>query len=259
MQKLQFVRESVTVARVDPGVSQMGQEREEMRNVLKSLVVAAAVFTAASAAHAGMILYPMQSGGGLTITNITETNNTVADSYYGAPTFNGVTLAFPITGTLPFASTSSGAGDSDLLDVKLSFDVSGTSSVPVSAFLSEVGDYFSTGTGTGGDGVSIMIFGPSNTLLASGTSTFLAPPSTASTIWQDSLSVNGGGVASSFHVVIDNVLHTASLAAADSAAIDKTSLSVVLGGGGVGNLPEPASLGVLGLGALTLVGRRRKA
>ena len=54
-----------------------------MRNVLKSLVVATAVFTAASAAHAGMILYPMQTSGPLQVSNITETNNTTSDSYYG--------------------------------------------------------------------------------------------------------------------------------------------------------------------------------
>ena len=160
-----------------------------MRNVLKSLVAVTAVFTAASAVRAGIIHYTDQSSGGISVTNITETNDSVANSYYGSPTLVGSELSFsPISGSALFKASSTGANDSDLLDVRLSFDVSAQSSIPAAAFLSEVGDYFGSGVGgVGGDGASILVFNSTNALIASGTAVYNVPVGTTSTIWTNSV------------------------------------------------------------------------
>jgi hypothetical protein len=233
-----------------------------MRNVLTSLVAVTAVVTVASAARAGIMHYADQTSGTLSVTHITETNDTPADWYYGAPILNGTQLNFPITGTLPFKADASGPNGSDILDVKLSFDVTSQGALPVAAFLSEVGDYVASGTAgsAGGDTASILIFGPNNSLLASATGAYNAPPGTTAAIWQNNFPVIGSGTATTFHVVIDNVLHSAAVGPLDFALIEKKAVSINLGSGsGAPPSPEPASLGVLALGGMALLTRRRKA
>ena len=233
-------------------------------------LAAAAVVAVASSAQASIIHYATLSNGGITVSNITETNGNGsgtfnygdpgAPSYYGPGSLSSGTINFPITGTLPFSSTSSGVNDSDVLDVKLSFDVSSQSAMPVAAFLSEVGDYFASGTGTGGDDASLLIFSPGGTLLASGTGVYAAPALTTAAIWSNTVGATGAGIAPSFHIVIDNLLHTASIAPTDFASIEKKGVTINLGtgtGGGPGT-PEPASLGLLALGGMALVARRRR-
>ena len=236
------------------------------------ILAAASSVAVATGAKASIIHYAPLSSGGISVTNITETNdhdsNTYnygdpgAPSYYGPGTLTGGgvlgSLNFPIAGTLPFVSSSSGPADSDILGVKLSFDVTSQAPMALVDFVSEVGDYFASGGGTGGDSASILIFGTNGALLASGTGTYTAPPGTTAAIWTDgALASKPGATATAFHVVIDNVLHTAAPAAADFAYIEKKGVTVTLGGGGA--TPEPASLGVLALGALALINRRRNA
>jgi hypothetical protein len=245
-----------------------------MSTLLRSAVVlaAAATLAAASSTKASIINYPLPlSAGGISITNVTETNSNGsnvytfgdagAPSYYGQPTFTGTALSFPITGTLPFVSSASGPADSDILGVKLSFDVTAPAGIEVAAFVSEVGDYFGSAGGVGGDSTSILIFDSSSNLLAGGTGSFTAPAGTTDTVWTDSAVAVEAAVATSFHVVVDNVLHTAAPATTDFAFIEKKGVQIDIGTGrgGAPGTPEPASLGVLGLGAVALLNRRRKA
>ena len=237
------------------------------------ILAAASSVAVATGAKASIIHYAPLSSGGISVTNITETNdhdsNTYnygdpgAPSYYGPGALSGSTLNFPIAGTLsilvPFVSSSSGPADSDILGVKLSFDVTSQTPMALVDFVSEVGDYFAAGGGSGGDSASILIFGTNGALLASGTGTYAAPAGTTAAIWTNSALASGTGTISAFHVVIDNVLYTAAPAAADFAYIEKKGLTVTLGGGGGPATPEPASLGVLALGALALINRRRNA
>jgi hypothetical protein len=244
-----------------------------MLTSLRSIVVlaAAATLAAATSANASIIHYANVSGGVLSITNITETNDNGsgvfnygdagAPSYYGPASLNAstLTLSLPITGTLPFASSATGPDGSDILGVKLAFDLTSTVPIPVAAFVTEVGDYFASGGGIGGDDSSILIFDSSSDLLASGTGAYNPAAGTTSAVWTDTAGATGNGLATSFHVVIDNVLHTAAPAPTDFAFIEKKALTISIGTGGSPGTPEPASLGVLGLGALALINRRRKA
>jgi len=74
------------------------------------------------------------------------------------------------------------------------------------------------------------------------------------------------GQYTAYKISIDNVLIAQALAPSPNsqgdAAIYKKDFSLLLttdGSGGGGNIPEPASLGVLALGSLALLARRRKA
>jgi hypothetical protein len=240
------------------------------------LAVAAAV-AIVSSASASIIHYPTVTSGGLTVSNITETNgngssvynygDAGAPSYYGPATLTGTSLNFPITGTIPFSSSSSGPNASSLLGVKLAFDVTSTVPLSVVAFLSEVGDFMGGGGGSGGDDSSILIFDQSGNLITS--STGVSTPSTPFTtgsadttlVWSSSAVATSSVLASSFHIVIDNLLHTSSPSVTSYAAVDKKELDVNIGTltrGGLGT-PEPASLGLVGLGAISLIARRRRS
>jgi len=245
------------------------------KSVLGAAILVAAV-SVASQAKASIILYPTLSADGITLSNITETNangsgtynygDPGAPSYYGPGTFDGSIFNIPITGTLPFAA-SAGANDSDLLGVKLSFDVTSQSPLLAAAFLSEIGDFFAGGGGSGGIDNSIFVFSSNGTPLASNVGTVEAPlPFTSGTtdtdmIWTATAGASGNVLATTFHVVIDNDLHAAgSTNPASFAFIEKKGITIDIGTGSGGgpNTPEPATLGVLSLGALTLIARRRR-
>jgi hypothetical protein len=79
-------------------------------------------------------------------------------------------------------------------------------------------------------------------------------------VWSSTAGASGNTVLPTFHVVIDNLLHTASPATTSFAFIEKKELNIDLGTGTGGSpgTPEPASLGLLGLGAVALISRRRR-
>jgi PEP-CTERM motif len=254
-----------------------GEIMKRTTGILAVAVVAALTAISVRPAAASIIHYANVSAGGVTISNITEINSSSdpTASYYGAPTFNGSTLVFlspssPNPASEPFevAATVSTSAD---LSAKLEFQVTAAAGLNPSAFLSEFGLFSGVGTGfatvsqyvtiTDTNGNQLLDSG-GNPAVGLGSNSFVAAPGSATTIlsWTGGAGAAAVGTATTFDVIIDNDLVAGAPLPASSAEVEKKGLSITIGQGGTRPpTPEPASLGLLGAGAVALIARRRKA
>ena len=251
--------------------------RLEMGAAALSMAAVVAFSTQASAAP---INYGDFAGVTVMFTDVTEDSGTDPTPLFGAPTVSGDSLDFnPVS----FNSTSSGAAGTDITDGTLTMMLMSTPGNFIDEIeFDEAGDFTLTGLSgeafasvtatffldiTEVDGVAInpvnistaMVFTPSNgdwSLSADG------PGPLVNGTWSGMVNVDITQAlidnnipyvvgATKVSVTFDNTLTTLS-EAGTSAFIAKKDV----GGIGITVTPEPASLGLLTLGALAIMGRR---
>jgi hypothetical protein len=237
-------------------------------------IVALAVGTLVSAAHASLVGYSNVSSNGITISAIQEDNNdNFTSGHYGQPVFSNGVLSFPSLNQF-FASANGGptAASSDLLRAKLSFKVTMPVATATLFNLSEGGIFQGYGGGNGSviAGVVVTDVNGNPITVTPSTSTvvpqipFLSSPTGPATTftWTGTLNPTASSALVTYTVELDNDLTaTAPINPGTSFAyLDKKTLTITFpGGGGQPPIPEPASLGVLLLGSATLLNRRRRA
>lgn len=245
-----------------------------MKFSMKMAAVAAMAgigFSAAQAMAAPVTInYSSVTSNGITISGISE-NDSDGFAHYGQPVFSNGVLTFP--GLSQFLATAHGGGTaaSSDLDAKLTFTVTLPNATTNLFNLNEQGDF----AAYGGGNASILLAGIATTgsnplpLGASGTGTvdhvlpfFVATPTQSGFNWVGTLNPVSSSAVSTFTFTLDNDLTASAPIAAPPGSfsdIEKKSLIITFPGGGTPPSPEPASLGMLALGSLALLGRRRKA
>jgi len=254
-----------------------------MLNFSKSTlaVMAAVLAAAASSANAAIVF----TGGNATIVSDTGDRHTVASTLpvpvdyttpltglYGTPTVTEPTgvIKFNFTSlSSQFRATASSAlynaSESVDIDGKLVLLVHFNTPTTLSASLYEDGLYSTTNGGSFqilGGGVAIEAVNPPPLETHSGTFTSTA----ANGGWTATTAISGfTGAYTDYQITIDNNLlalapkPTGDAGGVSTADIYKKDFILTLNpNGGSGRTPEPASIGVIALGGLGLLARRRK-
>jgi hypothetical protein len=236
-------------------------------------IVALAVGTLVSAAHASLVGYSNVSSNGITISAIQEDNNdNFAPGHYGQPVFTNGVLSFPSINQFFATATGGVTPSSDLLRAKLSFKVT----MPVATAnlfnLSEGGLFQGFGGGNASVIAGVVITDANGTVLnvTPSTSTvvpqipFISPPTGPATsfTWSGTLNPTASSALVTYIVELDNDLTATAPVNPNTsfAYLDKKTLTITFpGSGGQPPIPEPASLGVMILGSAALLTRRRRA
>ena len=185
---------------------------------------------------------------------------------YGGGGANGIALTFtPTSDFIAFASNSSG-GKTQTMDGKLDLLITFATPVHMTTNIFEDGIWSTTGIGTK-DVTGGVVVSEANDIIPTEShgSIFGAENYNASGTWSLFNQVSGfAGAFTTYKVSIDNTLIVEALASAtsSSAFLAKQDFTVTFttdgSTGGGPPTPEPASLGVLALGGVALLARRRK-
>ena len=243
-------------------------------------------FSLLSCAAAGVIALAAQSTHAATIVNLlgdtgTLRNETYAPpaitsvtliNPYGAPPLptvvpivNGVSLTFTVTSDfMTFANSNSG-GKTQTMDGKLDLLITFSAPVHLTTNLVEDGLWSKVGTGTVDVTGGIVVNEADHVLpVETHGKLFGAETYDPSGTWKLVDQVTGfSGSYTTYRVSIDNTLISEALGAPGSSAfLAKKDFTLVFttdgsNGSGQPGLPEPASIGVLALGGLALIARRR--
>jgi len=239
---------------------------------LLGMVVAAGVALLAGSASAAPSLTLLGDSGTLRVTTYSPSTSTVSASVgpvYGTSPLPSITTSVNgsiITWKISFtpssqffaAANNAGGGKTTELDGKL--DVIFTADNPFvlgSVQVLEDGIWNTSGNGTKNVTGGLVVTNQATS--STGGNSFGGATFAAGGLWtlSDVLSGPVGGASASYKLSIDNALLAESLAGAagGSAYIAKKDFTIIIQTG----VPEPASLGVLALGSLALIARRRKA
>lgn len=223
------------------------------RNLVGGAVVGALILTN-PAVEAGVI-YNLTGG---TVTDLTESSATDPTPLFGDPVVVGDSLTFS---TGPFAAAQAGVG-SDITAGQLSFVIQADPGLFIESIsLDEIGDFLMLGNTAEVTAGGTLVATVLNPLIGG----FVSNPidfdpvmpltGTGSGIWSGSSTVILTQLdATRVRVDLDNVLIAKADVPADAAFIDKKALTVNVTFA-ESNIPEPATLAVLGIGLLAVVRR----
>lgn len=238
------------------------------RQALLGLVVAATALTAASV-QAGTVSYADITGTGFIISNISESNDLAGNvALYGQPSLapNGTSIVFNASAH-PFTANAANGSSSFLrgvLDFTVTYTTPPTNTPNIQ--LTESGTFYGVGDAYATVTPFLFLFSADSVLLGSATGAvtptdpFLggAGNTQQAFTWQGTVASSNGNPINTFNVVLDNDLSAVSLSQGSSAQVDKKLVTIDVCPDCTGATPEPASLGILGLGGLALLLRGRR-
>ncbi len=185
-------------------------------------------------------------------------------------TGNGWVLSFTLNSNFfAAANNHGGSGETTTMDGKLDFTLTFPFAVELTANIVEGGIYKTVGNGTvgvgGGSVIAEAVDPVSHETITNGNLGDLSVFNPVTSAWSSFLQVTGfQHPYTTYEITVDNILTAESLASPiqGSAMIAKKQFSIVITtdgskGGSGPPVPEPASLGLLTIGALALLKRRR--
>ena len=234
----------------------------------------AAMLAFGAAAQATPTISSLINTGTLRVTTYnptTQVSNTTLVNPYGnppQPTITPITSGWVLTFAPSsdfFASGNNFSGSNPKtteVDGHLEFDITFTSPVVLTTNIYEDGIWSTTGAGSKLVNGGVTVKETNDIILPeSHQGGYPAAAFTPSGGWTLFTQVGGfSGSYTSYHVVVDNTIIAESMTLG-TAFIAKKDFSIVLttdGTNGGGQAPEPASLGVMAVGCLALIVRRRR-
>lgn len=233
-------------------------------NAASGFLAAALMAALSTGVFASPTYTQLGDSGSLRVTTYSpslQVTSATLSGLYGAPTITalpgdaGWVLNFTLNSNFFAAANNAGGGEKETVAGKLDFNLTFDAPLNLTATLQEGGVYSEVGVGDASVFGGMIITGGSEQI-GSGLLGSNAVFNPANGTWSSSLQLDGfAGAYQTYRFTIDNDL-TAFAPTADtfgSAAIAKKDFQIII------TIPEPASLGILGAGALALVSRRRRA
>jgi hypothetical protein len=235
---------------------------------LLGMVVAAGMSLVAGTASAAPSISLLNDSGTLRVTTYspsTQVATAPLGGVYGTsplptitPISNGWKIVFT-PGSQFFASANNaGGGKTAEMDGQLTFTFTADSAFNANVSLLEDGIAGVTGNGTVKTTAGLVVTNPTTNEAHGGSTSVSGVTNSLGTgTWSLTTSASGFSTTSTtYRISVDNTLLAESLGAqaAGSAYTAKKDFTII-----ITTIPEPASLGVLALGSLGLLARRRKA
>lgn len=235
---------------------------------MSGLLAAAFLTAVSSSLFAAPTYTQLGNSGTLQVTTFSPTlqvsTATVPAPYGGAPTITpigggGYQLLYTLDSGFFAAANNVGGGERQSVIGKLDFEITFDAPINLQATMSEAGLYSEVGVGEASVFGGMLITAVANgQQRGSGLLGNVATFNPANGTWSSSLTVDGFTQAyQTYRFSIDNdlIAFAPTNNAFGSAAIAKKEFIIIVRP----TIPEPASLGVLGIGGLALLARRRKA